>query len=63
VKAYLRSAGVPFGVRDVMADQDAADFLESRGIFRTPVVSVDGTLVVGFRRERLDELLGRADPS
>jgi hypothetical protein len=42
-----------------MADQDAADFLESRGIFRTPVVSVDGTLVVGFRRERLDELLGR----
>jgi hypothetical protein len=41
-----------------MADQAAADFLESRGIFRTPVISVDGVLVVGFRRDRLDALLG-----
>jgi glutaredoxin len=60
VKAYLRSAGIAFSVRDVMADADAAEFLESRGIYRTPVVSVDGELVVGFRRDRLDTLLGIA---
>jgi hypothetical protein len=41
-----------------MADQDAADFLESRDIFATPVVSIDGELIVGFRRERIDGLLG-----
>jgi hypothetical protein len=49
---------VQFRVRDVMADQEAADFLESRDIFATPVVSIDGELIVGFRRERLDALLG-----
>jgi hypothetical protein len=51
---------VAFRVHDVMADQDAADFLESRGIFATPVVSIDGELIVGFRRERIDALLGLA---
>lgn len=44
-------------MRDVMADGEAADFLEARGIFRTPVVSIDGELVVGFQRERIDRLL------
>jgi hypothetical protein len=41
-----------------MADQDAADFLESRDIYVTPVLSVDGQLVVGFQRERIAALLG-----
>jgi hypothetical protein len=41
-----------------MGDQAAADFLESRGIYVTPVLSVDGALVVGFQRERVDALLG-----
>ena len=58
LKDYLRSAGVAFRVRDVMADQEAADFLESRDIFATPVLSIDGELIVGFRRERIDALLG-----
>jgi hypothetical protein len=41
-----------------MADGEAAELLESKNIFRTPVVSVDGELVVGFQRERIDQLLG-----
>ena len=48
---------MPFKIRDVMVDQDAADFLESRDIFATPVVSIDGELIVGFQRERIDALL------
>jgi hypothetical protein len=44
-----------------MADQDAADFLEERNIFATPVVSIDGELVVGFQRARIDALLARAE--
>ena len=47
-----------FTIRNVLADQDAADFLESRDIFTTPVVSVGDELVVGFRRDRIDALLG-----
>jgi len=43
-----------------MADQEAADFLESRDIFATPVVMIDGELIVGFDRERIDACLGLA---
>ena len=52
---------MPFKIRDVMVDQDAADFLESRDIFATPVVSIDGELIVGFQRERIDALLRGGD--
>ncbi len=41
-----------------MADQAAADFLESRDIFTTPVLVIDDELVVGFPRDRIDALLG-----
>ncbi len=40
-----------------MADEAAAQFLESRNIYATPVLSVDGTLVIGFRKDRVDALL------
>jgi hypothetical protein len=49
---------VAFKVRDVMVDQDAADFLEGQNIFATPVVSIDGALIVGFQRDRIATLLG-----
>jgi hypothetical protein len=41
-----------------MADAAAAEFLESRDIYATPVLSVDGTLVVGFQKDRIAALLG-----
>jgi arsenate reductase-like glutaredoxin family protein len=47
-----------FTVRDVMADDEAADFLESRGIYATPVLQVDDELLVGFQPEKVDRLLG-----
>ena len=51
---------MPFKQRDVMDDQDAADFLESQDIFATPVVSIDGELIVGFQRDRIGAALGLA---
>lgn len=45
-------------VKDVLVDEGAAAFLESRNIYATPVLSVDGELIAGFRRERIDEALG-----
>jgi glutaredoxin-like protein NrdH len=57
LKRHLREKGVAFKVIDVMMDEDAGAFLESRGIRTTPVISVDGELVVGFDRMRIDELL------
>jgi hypothetical protein len=45
-------------VKDVMADEAAAEFLESRGIYATPVLQVGDELLVGFQPERIDRLLG-----
>ena len=58
MKDYLRSAGVKFTVKDVLVDEEAANLLESHNIYSTPVLSVDGELVVGFQRQRIDALLG-----
>lgn len=43
-----------------MADDEAADFLESRGIYATPVLQVGDELLVGFQPDRIDRLLGLA---
>ena len=45
-------------MRNVIGDESAAAFLESKGIYATPVVDVDGTLVVGFQKDKIDALLG-----
>jgi hypothetical protein len=45
-----------------MADEAAADFLESRGIYATPVLRVGDELLVGFRPDAVDRLLGLGPP-
>jgi hypothetical protein len=47
-------------VRDVLADPEAAAFLEARGVYATPALAVGDALVVGFQRARIDALLGLA---
>jgi hypothetical protein len=42
-----------------MADEAAAEFLESRGIYATPVLQVGEALLIGFQPEKVDRLLGR----
>jgi hypothetical protein len=51
-----------FTVKDVMADPEAAAFLESRGIYATPVLQVGDELVVGPPPETIDRLLAREAP-
>jgi glutaredoxin len=60
LKGYLREKGIAFKAVDVLIDEQAGTFLEERGIRTTPVLSVDGELVVGFDPARIDELLDRA---
>jgi len=58
MKEYLRSKGVAFKVVDVMIDEAAGELLESKNIRSTPVLSVDGEMVVGFQRDAIDKILG-----
>ncbi|MEW5825379.1 MAG: Uxx-star family glutaredoxin-like (seleno)protein [Candidatus Bipolaricaulota bacterium] len=59
VKDHLRSRGVAFSEVDVSADmQKAREMVEKSGQYGVPVVDVDGEVVVGFDRVRIDSLLG-----
>jgi hypothetical protein len=49
-------------VKDVMADDAAADFLEARGIYATPVLRVGDELLIGFEPAKIDRLLGLTPP-
>lgn len=60
-KRYLAEKGVHYVEVDVSADQAAAEDLVRRtGQFGVPVIDIDGTLVVGFERRRLEKLLQAA---
>jgi thioredoxin reductase (NADPH) len=62
-KAWLSQHKVPFTERNIALDESALQELERREVFSTPATLVDGQLVVGFNRKRLEELLGIAGAS
>jgi len=58
VKQYLAQREIPYSEIDVAADaQAAAEMVSLSGQRGVPVVVIDGQVVVGFNRTRLDELL------
>jgi glutaredoxin 3 len=57
VKEFLSQKGIEFAERDVAVDEQAIAELEELGVMTTPVTIIDGEVVVGFNRGRLEELL------
>jgi glutaredoxin 3 len=58
-KEHLRSHNVPFEDVDVSADMDRArEMVEKSGQYGVPVLDIDGEVVIGFDRVRINELLG-----
>ena len=55
---YLSRHGVQFIERDIRADQRALEELLELGSRSTPTTLVDGEVVIGFDRQKLDRLLG-----
>lgn len=57
-KDYLNKLGVAFTEKDVESDpklaQEAVDKSHQMGI---PVIDIDGTIIVGFDRPKIDEAL------
>lgn len=60
LKRYLAAHDVPFVVKDLMMDEDAADRLDDLGIRSSPALEVDGDVYAGAQLtpEKIDELLG-----
>lgn len=59
-KSYLDQSGVPYAEKDVSVDVAAArEMVKISGQMGVPVLSIDGSVVVGFDKKRIDELLGQ----
>lgn len=58
VKDYLKEKGVNFVDIDVAANREKAmEMMEKSGQRGVPVLDIDGEVVVGFDKERIDKLL------
>ena len=57
-KDYLTKQGVPFEVKDVEHNMQYADeSVQKSGQMGIPVIDIDGKIIVGFDRPRIDAAL------
>jgi len=58
-KEYLKEKGIEFEEIDVSKNEAAAmEMIQKSGQMGVPVIEIDGQIVVGFDKEKIDELLG-----
>ncbi len=57
VKEFLSQNKIEFVDRNIAADEVALNELEKFGYMTTPVTVIDGQVVVGFDRDKLQKLL------
>jgi len=57
VKEFLSQNRIEFTDRNIAADDAALADLEKLGYMTTPVTLIDGQVVVGFDRAKLESLL------
>lgn len=52
---YMKGKGVDFTVKDITLDREAMEWVGNTiGQLATPVTDIDGTVILGFDRERID---------
>lgn len=56
-KEFLLQRGVEFIDRDITQDEEALADLGELGLMTTPVIVIDGEVVIGFDRKKLVRLL------
>ena len=56
-KEYLSQKGIKFQERDIAQDPTALEDLKKLGYMTTPVIVVDGSVIVGFDAEKIDQAL------
>lgn len=55
VKEYLGNKNIKFTAKDVTTDQEAyKEILDKSGQLGVPVTDIDGTIIVGFDRAKID---------
>jgi len=56
-KEYLSQKGMKFQERDIGQDPGALADLKKLGYMTTPVIVIDGLVIVGFDAEKIDQAL------
>lgn len=56
-KEYLSQKTVSFQDRDITRDATALDELKRLGYMTTPVIQIDGSVIVGFDQAKIDAAL------
>lgn len=56
-KDYLDSKGVDFEEKNVSRDMNARKELMKQGFMGVPIINVNGEVIQGFDKDRLEELL------
>jgi glutaredoxin len=56
-KEYLSQKGINFQDRDITQDPSALPDLKKLGYMTTPVMVIDGSVIVGFDPEKIDRAL------
>jgi glutaredoxin len=57
-KEYLSQKGVKFQEKDIAQDPSALAELKKLGYMTTPVIVIDGSVIVGFDARKIDQALG-----
>ena len=57
-KEYLQEKGIPYTEKNIQQDLAARRELMKMGHMGVPVLIIDGEEVVGFDKNRIDQLLG-----
>jgi len=61
VKNYLRERGVKFRDYDISRDErKAGEMMHKSRQTGVPVIDFNGTIIVGFDRQRIDRLIARS---
>jgi len=56
-KEYLSQKGIEFQERDIAEDLGALADLKKLGYMTTPVIVIDGSAIVGFDADKIDQAL------
>lgn len=58
-KAFFKDNNVAYEEKDVATDMKARDeMIEKSGQLGVPVINIDGQIVVGFDKDKLNQLIG-----
>ena len=56
-KEYLSQKGVQFAEKDIAQDPAALTDLKKLGYMTTPVIVIDGSVIIGFDTDKIDAAL------